>query len=80
MTGRELSNKLSYLGMERDVRKLALDDKLESAENIAIMSTEEVCELIAQEYELVFSENEKIGLVRSEDLEKYNNLVKVISR
>lgn len=66
--------------MERDVRKLALDDKLESAENIAIMSTEEVCELIAQEYELVFSENEKIGLVRSEDLEKYNNLVKVISR
>lgn len=80
MSGRDLCERLHYIGMERNIRKIALNDKLAPAEDIAIMSTEEVCELIAQEYELVFSENEKIGLVRSEDLEKYNNLVKVISR
>lgn len=31
MTGRELSNKLNYLGMERRIRKLALEEKLETA-------------------------------------------------
>lgn len=32
MTGRELSDKLNYLGMERRIRKLALEEKLETAE------------------------------------------------
>ena len=27
MTGRELSDKLNYLGMERKIRKLALEEK-----------------------------------------------------
>ena len=32
MTGRELSDKLNYLGMERGIRKLALEEKMETAE------------------------------------------------
>lgn len=32
MTEKELSDKLNYLGMERRIRKLALEDKLETAE------------------------------------------------
>lgn len=38
MTGRELEDKLNYLGMERKLRKLALEKKLETAEKIAVMT------------------------------------------
>ena len=80
MTGRELSEKLNYLGMERGIRKLALEDKMATAEEIAVMSEIEVCELISKEYELVYSESEEIGLVHKDKLIEYGSLVKVISR
>ena len=80
MTGRELSNKLNYLGMERRIRKLALEEKLETAEKIAVMTEIEVCELISKKYEVVYSEVEEIGLVRKDKMKEYNSLVKVISR
>lgn len=80
MTGRELSDKLNYLGMERRIRKLALEEKLETAEKIAVMTEVEVCELISKKYEVVYSESEEIGLVREDKMKEYNSLVKVISR
>ncbi|MFR8069032.1 MAG: hypothetical protein ACLU79_07175 [Clostridium sp.] len=80
MTGRELLDKLNYLGMERGVRELALEEKLESAEKIAVMSTLDVCELISTTYELVYSESEELGLVRVDRMEEYTALVKIISR
>lgn len=80
MTGRELSEKLNYLGMERGIRKLALEEKMETAEKIAVMSEVEVCDLVSNEYEIVYSENEEIGLVRKDKLKEYESLVKIISR
>lgn len=80
MTGRELSDKLNYLEMERRIRKLALEEKLETAEKIAVMTEVEVCELISKKYEVVYSESEEIGLVRKDKMKEYNSLVKVISR
>lgn len=80
MTGRELLDKLNYLGMERGVRELALEEKLESAEKIAVMSTLNVCELISTTYELVYSESEELGLVRVDRMKEYTALVKIISR
>lgn len=80
MTGRELSEKLNYLGMVRGIRKLALEEKMETAEKIAVMSEEEVCDLVSEEYEIIYSENEKIGLVRKDKLEEYESLVKIICR
>lgn len=80
MTGRELSDKLNYLGTERRIRKLALEEKLETAEKIAVMTEVEVCELISKKYEVVYSEAEEIGLVRKDKMKEYNSLVKVISR
>lgn len=80
MTGRELSDKLNYLGMERGIRKLALEEKMETAEKIAVMSEVEVCDLVSNEYEIVYSENEEIGLVQKDKLKEYESLVKIISR
>lgn len=80
MIGRDLFDKLDYVGMERGVRKLALEDKLVSAEKLAVMSTLDVCELLSNTYEIVYNESEEIGLVRTDMMKEYNKLVKVICR
>ena len=80
MTGRELANKLNYLGMSRGVRKIALDDKLASAEELAVMSEVEICDLVAQNYQLVYTEDEEIGLVHNDKAEELFGMIKVVSR
>lgn len=80
MTGRELYDKLTYLGMERDLRKLVIDDKLASPDKLALMSELEVCNLVANKYEMVYAESEDIGLVSKDKLEEYNKMVKLLSR
>ena len=80
MTGRELSDKLNYLGMERGIRKLALEDKLEVPEKIAVMTTTEVCDLVSKEYGVIYSESENIGLVKKNKMKEYKSLVKNITR
>ena len=80
MTGRELSEKLNYIGMERRIRKLALEEKLETAEKIAVMTIGEVCTLILEKYQIVYSESEEIGLVMKDKMSEYKSLVKIISR
>lgn len=57
-----------------------MEEKLETAEKIAVMTEVEVCELISKKYEVVYSESEEIGLVRKDKMKEYNSLVKVISR
>lgn len=80
MDGRELESKLNYLGMSRGVRKIALDDKLASVEELAVMSEVEVCNLVAQNYQLVYAEDEEIGLVRNDKAKELFGMIKVISR
>lgn len=80
MTGRELKDKLNYLGMSRALRKLALNDKMATSEELAVMTELDVCDLVVGKYEVVYSEREEIGLVRKDKMEEYNKLVKIISR
>ena len=80
MTGRELKNKLNYISMERSVRQLALDSKLATAEEIATMASVEVCDLIVENYTVVYAEADEIGLVPTNKLDEYNSLLKRISR
>lgn len=80
MTGRELCNRLNYTGQEKALRRLALSDKLATADEIAVMTDVEVCNLIVEEYTLIYSESEELGLVKNDQMEEYNELVQVISR
>lgn len=80
MNGRELKNKLKYPGMIRKVRKIALDDKLASAEELAVMLESEVCDLVAHNYQLVYAEYEEIGLVHNDKAKELFGLIKVVSR
>lgn len=80
MTGAGLNNKLNYLGMVRGIRKLALSEQLASAEQLAVLSICEVCDLVVKEFEVVFAEKENIGLVKKSDMNTYNKIIKRISR
>lgn len=49
--------------MEKGARRLALRDKMAPAEEIAVMSEIEVCDLIVEKYEVVMCESEDILLI-----------------
>lgn len=80
MTARELSDKLIYTGMVKELRRLAMDEKMAKPEELAVMTTYEVCELIVEQYAVVYAETEEIGLVRKDRLDEYNAMLKCISR
>lgn len=80
MTRAKLLDSINYIGQEKNLRKLLILDKKAKAEEVALMTQEEVCELIAEDYEMIYSQSEIIGLVKNEDLEKVNSLIVKISR
>lgn len=80
MTGRELSEHLTYTGMEIAVRKLAIREHPDKIEKIAIMSELEVCNLIAEDYEILYAKDEEVGLVKKDDLDKCFELIHMIKR
>ena len=80
MTGRELSSKLIYTGMEEGVRKLALKEKLATPTELAVMNEIAVCNLIVAKYEVIFTGNEKILLVKKDDINEFEKLVSIIER
>ena len=61
MTGREIMEKIKYLGQEKALRKLAVKDHLADTEKIACMTGEEVCDLISKKYECVWDGKEDLG-------------------
>lgn len=80
MTARELQNALGYVGMERNLRKLAINEKLSSVDNIATMSELDICDLVLKTFEVVSTEEECVTLVKKEDLPAYKKMVKFINR
>ena len=80
MGARTLESKMKYLGMERDARRILIDEKLAKAEEVAVMTCVEVCGKLLETYEVVSCEDEDIVIVKREDMETYNDIVKFLSR
>jgi len=80
MIGEELEECLHYTGMIRAIRKLAFTDKLADAEKLALMTTDEVCDLVAKKYDVLASEGERLILVQKENMDEVLKLVKMINR
>lgn len=80
MTGRELNEKLRYLGMERAMRRLALKSFPFESDVIAEMSTVEVCNKILELYEVASAEDDCIRLVKKEDYETYQSILEIVTR
>lgn len=55
MTGRELREKLIYVGMEKELRKLVIDEKMAKPEEVAVMTAYEVCDLVVEQYAVVYA-------------------------
>jgi hypothetical protein len=80
MTGRELDGSITRIGQERSIRKLALQIGA-SVEQVAEMPLLEVCDLVANEYEMLCVTKEgDIILYRQEDKEKVDSILKLIAR
>ena len=80
MDARELKSKMRYYGMERDARRILLDENLTSAEEIALMTDLDVCEKLLVTYEVVSCEDECLTLVKKEDMETYDGIVRYLLR
>jgi len=80
MTGEDLRDATMYIGQERAARKLVLDDGLAKPEEMALMLDIEVYNRLAKKYELVNKNPEEILLISKDDLETFNQIVKVLRR
>lgn len=75
-----LYRSLNYYGMERGIRKLAMNDGLAPVDEIAVMPLVDICKLVTKKYEMVYISDEDVGLVKKEDMETYHSIIHEISR
>lgn len=80
MNGRDLNDCLLYAGMIKDARKLAFKDKMATAEELALMSEQEICDLIAQNYDTVMSEDEKVLLIPKDKMDEFKKMAVYLCR
>lgn len=80
MYGRDLNDRLLYAGMVKDARKLAFKDKMATAEELALMSEQEICDLIAQNYDIVMSEDEKVLLIPKDKMDEFEQMAVYLCR
>lgn len=80
MDARELESKMNYLGMEKSARRILIQEELATADEVAMMTTVEVCGKLLETYEVVSCESENITIVKQEDMSKYNEITKFLSR
>lgn len=80
MNGRDLNDCLLYAGVVKDARKLAFKDKMATAEELALMSEQEICDLIAQNYDIVMSEDEKVLLIPKDKMDEFEKMAVYLCR
>lgn len=82
MTARELESCIMRTGQERALRKLCIDSEMAKMEDVATMSTLDVCEAVAKSFELVgvCDGGDRILLVSKRDEGALWKLLKPIDR
>ena len=78
----ELQNAINYTGQERGIRKLAISDKLAKAEDVAVMTCEDVCALVEKKYKFIAAMNggEELLLVEKAKMQDFYDCTKTVSR
>ena len=80
MTGRELMEAMTRTGQERAARRLVIESRLVTPEKAAVMTCEDICDVIAKEYVMVGRGEDRIMLVRKSDEKAFWSLVKCLDR
>lgn len=69
-----------YIGQERNARRLLIAEKLVTPEELAVMSSGEVSDMVQRYYTVASTQYEEILLVRKEDLDTFNSITRVLRR
>lgn len=77
---RDLADKINYIGQERAARKLLIKMNTVPLEQVATMTTIEVCAAILEKYEFIVSNGEDILLVEKDKLQDFNKLAVWLNR
>lgn len=77
---RDLADKINYIGQERAARKLLIKMNTVPLEQVATMTTIEVCAAILEKYEFIISTDENIILVEKDKLQDFNKIAVWLNR
>lgn len=69
MTAREIFDVVNYNGQERAARRLLLGTGEFSPEQIAVMTSIDVAEELSKRYLVLYSADERIALVKPDDIQ-----------
>lgn len=75
-----MDNIFSYMGQERDARRLLINENLETVENVAVMTAEEVSEKIQEHFEVISKRGEEILLIKKKDMHTFRSIAKFLCR
>lgn len=75
-----LLDALHYTGQEQALRKLVLNDKLATEEELALLTQQECAELIVTKYAVISTEDECITLYPKDKMHEYNQNVRYLER
>ena len=76
----QIYDNINYIGQERKARKLLIDDKLATTEEVALMTLEEVTEKLLEKYQVVAIEKESIVLIDKDFAKEYAKHTKHLDR
>lgn len=77
---RDLADKFNYTGQEKAARKLLIKMNTVPLEQVATMTTIEVCAAILEKYEFIISTSENILLVEKDKLQDFNKIAVWLNR
>lgn len=77
---RDLADKINYIGQERASRNLLVKMNTVPLEQVATMTTIEVCAAILEKYEFIISTDENIILVEKDKLQDFNKIAVWLNR
>ena len=75
-----MDNIFNYAGQEKGARHLLVCQKLEKVENVAVMTADEVSEKIQKHFEVISVQDEKILLIKKEDMSTFRSIAKFLMR
>lgn len=70
----------NFNGQERHARKVLIDEKIASAEEVALMLSSEVSDKIQEHYKVLSTSGEEIVLLKKDCIEQFLKIGKILYR
>ena len=75
-----ISRNFNYIGQERKARQLLMDDMIATAQEVALMSAEEVGQALLDKYDVLAVGGDDIILIDKEHIEDVSKYLKHLDR